>query len=75
MDRVGNGLFEDDYSAICWPVPHWIYRFTREVSAAYVWQEGQTWFVRGWHPLKSYEKAPEPVKVFSFEEALNWLSA
>ena len=75
MDRVGNGLFEDDYSQGCWPVPHFVYRFTRRESAAYIWQEGCSWFVRGWHLLQCLHSPPEPAEVLSFEAALNWLES
>jgi hypothetical protein len=73
MDRVGNGIFEDDRSQHCWPVPHWIYRFSRGRSAAYIWQEDGSWFVRAWHPLRSRGSPPEPVEVISFEAALDRL--
>lgn len=74
LDRVGGGLFEDDYSPGCWPVPHWVYRFTRRESAAYIWQEGGSWFVRGWHPLRGRGSPPEPAEAFSFEAALDRLA-
>lgn len=74
MDRVGNGLFEDDHSRGCWPVPQWVYRFTRRGSAAYIWQVGSSWFARGWHPLRGRGSPPEPAEVFSFEAALNRLA-
>jgi hypothetical protein len=74
MDRVGNGMFEDDHSTICWPVPHWVYRFTRGASAAYVWQEGESWYVRDWHPLRGCGEPPGPAQVFSFEAALDRLA-
>lgn len=75
MDRVGNELFEDDHSYICWPVPHCLYRFTQGSSAAYIWQEDESWFVRSWHPLRDRGLAPEPAEVFSFEAALDRLTA
>ncbi len=74
MDRVGNGLFEDDFTEPCWPVPWWIYRFTRRTEAAYIWAQGGVWFVRRWHPLRGFRKSPEPVEVSSFEEALDLLT-
>jgi hypothetical protein len=75
MDGVGNGMFEDDYSDNrCWPVPHWIYRFIRGQSTAYIWQGENSWFVRGWHQLRDRRRPPEPVGVFSFVAALDWLS-
>jgi hypothetical protein len=74
LDRVGNGVFEDDHSQGCWPVPHWVYRFTRGGSAAYIWQERGSWFVRGWHPLRVCSCPPDPAAVFSFEAALDQLS-
>lgn len=74
MDRVGNGLFEDDYSPSCWPVPHCVYRLTRGSSAAYIWQAGGSWFVRGWHPLRGRHSPPEPSEVSSFPAALDRLA-
>jgi hypothetical protein len=73
VDRVGNGMFEDDYTPKPWPVPTWVYRFLRANKAAYVWQEDNSWFVRGWHPMRSHRKPPEPAEVFSFEAALDRL--
>src|SRR5438552_2093763 len=73
LDRVGNGFFKDDKSECCWPVPWWVYRFTRERQAAYFWQEEDSWFVRGWHPLRGRGKPPEPAEVFTFESALDRL--
>ena len=75
MDRVGNGLFEDDHSPICWPLPHRVYRFTHGSSAAYIWQKGSSWFFRGWHSLRGRGPSPEPAEVFSFVAALDRLSA
>jgi hypothetical protein len=75
MDRVGNGMFEDDYSEKCFPAPHTVYRFTCGESASYIWQQEESWFVRGWHPLKGDTMPPEPVQVFSFGAALDYLSA
>jgi hypothetical protein len=73
MDRVGNGVFADDRSAPCWPVPWCVYRFTRRAEAAYIWQEKGSWFVRGWYSLRDCHKPPEAAEVFSFEAALNRL--
>jgi hypothetical protein len=73
LDRVGNGVFEDDHARRCWPVPHWVYRFTRNGSAAYIWQEGDSWFVRRWHLLPGRDLPPDPVEVPSFEAALDRL--
>jgi hypothetical protein len=73
FDRVGNGLFEDDYTEHCWPIPWWVYRFTRRGEAAYVWQEEASWFVRDWHPLRGHREPPAAVDVFSFEDALGRL--
>jgi hypothetical protein len=73
IDRVGNGMFEDDCSEICWPVLHWIYRFTRAGSGAYIWQEGGSWYVRNWHPLQGESDAPNPAEVCSIEAALDRL--
>jgi hypothetical protein len=73
MDRIGNGVFEDDHSESCWPVPSWIYRFTRQAQAAYVWQEASSWFVRSWHPLRGERKPPDAAEVFSFAQALDHL--
>jgi hypothetical protein len=75
MDRVGNGVFEDDSSRACWPVPQWVYRFTRGRAAAYIWQVEGSWFVRGWHPLRSRRRPPDPAKVVSFVAALDRLPA
>jgi hypothetical protein len=74
IDRVGNGVFEDDHSPSCWPAPHRVYRFTRRGLGAYIWQEGGSWYVRGWHPLRGRLSPPDPAKVFSFEAALDQLS-
>jgi hypothetical protein len=73
FDRVGNGLFEDDYSSCCWPVPCWVYRFSRGNMAAYIWQKEDSWFVRGWHPRRGRNMPPDPAEVFSFEAALDRL--
>jgi hypothetical protein len=73
FDRVGNGLFEDDYSPCSWPVPCWVYRFSKERMAAYIWQEEGSWFVRTWHSIRSHRKPPDPTEVFSFEGALDRL--
>jgi hypothetical protein len=73
MDRVGNGVFEDDQSPLCWPVPCRVYRLIRGREAAYIWQEEGSWFVRRWHPLRSRRRAPEPSEVFSFEAGLDRL--
>jgi hypothetical protein len=74
IDHVGNGLFEDDYSKSSWLIPHRaVYRFTRQESAAYIWQVGVTWFVRGWHPLKEGASPPAPVEVETFRLALDEL--
>jgi hypothetical protein len=74
MDRVGNGMFEDDSSGESWPVPCWVYRFTHRAEGAYVWQEGGSWFVRGWHALRGGGEPPDPEEVFSFEAALDRLA-
>ena len=29
FDRIGNGVFADDHSRICWPASCWVYRFSR----------------------------------------------
>ena len=74
VDRVGNGVFEDDHTAKPWPIStFWVYRFTRGREAAYIWQEEDLWLVRGWHPLRSRRSPPEPVEVSSFEAALDRL--
>jgi hypothetical protein len=73
IDRVGNGVFEDDHSERCWPIPSWVYRFTRKGRAADIWQKGGSWFVRGWHPLRG-QRPPEPEEMFSFAEALDRLT-
>ena len=74
VDRVGNGVFEDDYSLKPWPIPTlWVYRFRRGNKAAYIWQEGEFWLVRRWHPLRDSRQPPEPIEVFSFEAALDRL--
>lgn len=74
IDRVGNGGFEDDYTPTAWTVPtFWVYRFTRAKKAAYIWQEGDAWLVRGWHPMRGRREPPEPAEVFSFEAALDRL--
>ncbi len=75
FDRVGNGLFEDDYSGISWPYPHPIYRFSRERFAAYIWQVEGIWFVRGWHPLRESGPPPEARAVASLTAALELLAA
>jgi hypothetical protein len=74
MDRVGNGLFEDDYTKPCGPAPWLVYRFTRQAKAAYVWQQESSWFVRGWHARHGRRKPPEPVEVLSFKAALDVLA-
>jgi hypothetical protein len=73
IDCVGNGVFHDDWSEISWPAPWTVYRFTRGPNAAYMWQEGDSWFVRGWYRLRGRRKPPEPVEVISFETALDRL--
>jgi hypothetical protein len=75
VDRVGNGMFGDDRSKICWPVPWTVYRFTRGTEAAYIWQENGSWFVRGWHPMRGRGNPPEPDEVHSFGAALDRLVA
>jgi hypothetical protein len=76
MDRVGNGGFEDDHSAKPWPIPtFWVYRFTRGKEAAYIWQERDSWLVRGWHPLRGRREPPDVAEAFSFEAALDRLLA
>jgi hypothetical protein len=73
MDRVGNGGFEDDHTPKPWPIPtFWVYRFRRGKKAAYIWQEGDSWFVRGWHSLRG-RQPPDPAEVFSFDAALDRL--
>ena len=74
MDRVGGGVFEDDYTQGCWPIRHWVYRFTRGSSSAYIRQEDGSWFVRGWHPLRGCCLPCEPAEVLSFEAALDRLA-
>jgi hypothetical protein len=73
VEQIGNGVFEDDYSKACWPVPWWIYRFSRRDEVAYIWQEEGSWFVRGWHPRRGRRKPPDPSEAFSFEAALDRL--
>jgi hypothetical protein len=73
VERVGNGVFEDDFSPHCWPIPCWVYRFIRGQEAAYIWQEESSWFVRGWHPLQGRRGPPDPSEVFSFQDALDQL--
>ncbi len=73
FDRIGNGVFADDHSRICWPASCWVYRFSRGGMAAYIWQEEESLFVRGWHPIGSRRSPPEPAEVFSFLAALNRL--
>jgi hypothetical protein len=74
MDRVGNGLFEDDGGRGDWPIPHPVYRFTRKGSGAYAWEEAGLWFVRGWHPLRARGDPPATVAVESFRAALDQLA-
>jgi hypothetical protein len=74
VDMIGNGGFEDDHTPKPWPIPtFWVYRFRRGKKAAYIWQEGDSWFVRGWHSLRGRRQPPDPAEVFSFEAALNRL--
>lgn len=73
MDWVSNGVFEDDHAKHCWPIPCWVYRFTRREETAYIWQEESCWFVRGWHPMRGRRKPPDPIEVFSFKSALDHL--
>jgi hypothetical protein len=74
FEKVGNGMFEDDYSSKPWHTPHfWVYRFRRGNEAAYLWQDGETWFVRCWHPLRGRQQPPEPTEVYSFEAGLDRL--
>lgn len=74
FDRVGNGIFEDDHSQHCWPIPHWIYRFTRRRQAAYIWCEDGKWFVRAWHPMRGRRSTPTAAEVVSFPAALDSLA-
>ncbi len=73
MDRVGNGFFKDDCTSLPVAIPTPVYRFTRGDTAAYIWQEGVCWLVRPWHSLQSRREPPDPVEVFSFEQALDRL--
>ena len=73
VNKVGNGLFKDDFSEPCWPVPCWVYRFLRGLDAAYIWHEESTWFARGWHPMRSRRTPPDPSEVTSFGAALDRL--
>ena len=74
IDRIGNGLFEDDYTPSPWPIPTFcVYRFKNGNEFAYIWQEGGYWFVRGWHPLRGQSDPPDVVAAFTFEAALNRL--
>jgi hypothetical protein len=73
MDRVGNGMFEDDSTAKPFGIPtFWVYRFSRGKQAAYIWQEQGEWCVRGWHSLRG-RRPPEPSRVVSLEAALDVL--
>lgn len=74
VDKVGNGLFEDDHTPMPWAMPtSGVYRFRRGTKAAYLWQEGGSWFVRGWYSLRG-RRPPEPAEVFSFEAGLDRLA-
>src|SRR5262249_54955763 len=74
IDRVGNGLWEDDYMHRPCPGPtYWVYRFKRGAEAAYIWQEDGCWFARGWYPQQGPGEPPDPSEVFSFLEGLDHL--
>ena len=67
-------MFEDDHTTKPWPTPtFWVYRFTRGGEAAYVWQEGDSWLLSGWHPLRGGRRPPDPSEAFSFRGALDRL--
>jgi hypothetical protein len=73
MERVSNGVFQDDRSRPYWPIPWWVYRFTRGNDAAYIWQMESSWFVRGWHSKRGDGPSPGPAEVPSFKAALDHL--
>jgi hypothetical protein len=74
FEKVGNGLFEDDYTSKPWHTPtFWMYRFRCENKVAYLWQEEDIWIMRSWHPLRGRKKPPEPKEVYTFEAGLDQL--
>jgi hypothetical protein len=73
LEKIGNGVFEDDYGPTAWPIPWMIYRFRRDDEVAYVWQEDECWLVRAWHPLRGGGEPPSVQEVASFAAALDWL--
>jgi hypothetical protein len=82
LEKVGNGVFEDDYSNI-WDLPHfhaavpsWFFRFRRDSETAYMWlDDGGVW-ISPWHPLRPRRRHPgrTELRVANFREALDALN-
>jgi|SRR5262245_44011943 len=63
LEKVGNGVFEDDHSNL-WDLPHFqpipglFFRFRRGSDTAYMWLfDGGTW-ISPWHPLRPRRRQP-----------------
>ena len=52
FEKMGNGVFEDDYSTRGLPGPWWIYRFRRGSETAYLWEQDGKWWVRPWSDMR-----------------------
>jgi hypothetical protein len=74
FEQFGNGIFEDDHSVRSEiPAPHFfVYRFRHGSQTAYIWHEGEIWFVSPWrHMKRRRHRTVETVE--SFRAALDRL--
>src|SRR5262245_64590318 len=82
LEKIGNGVFEDDYSNI-WDLPHfrdripgWFFRFRRNSEAAYMWQDDGGVWISPWHSMRPRRRQPGRTerRVASVREALDTLN-
>src|SRR3954465_15043474 len=73
FEKIGNGIFEDDWTISGLPAPHPIYRFRRGELTAYVWQTEDGWFVRPWHRMRG-RRSSAVVRVTDLRAALDELA-
>jgi hypothetical protein len=74
FEKIGNGMFEDEYGEFVWPVPWTVFRFRRGNLAAYVWEEDGRWHVRTWATLRREPREPAIREARTVEEALDHLT-
>src|SRR5262245_61325548 len=80
LEKVGNGVFEDDYSLSSdlphFRVPSWFFRFRRDSDAAYLWLDDGAVWISPWHPLRPRRRQPGRTerRLASIREALDALN-